>query len=622
MDYRERWELKDYLRGRTLERRILLFQTGVVVLLLVFALNFWYLQGVHGDDYAELAENNRLRQISRPPTRGVIFDRDQRVLAATRPSLDLVLLRDAVPDPDPQLARLAPILGASHDSLIERKAMLENLPRFRPMILTEDVELEQLARIETRRELFPSVAVRESARRNYPDHSLFGHLLGYVGEAGEQKLARAAGSLRLGDIVGKTGLELQYDDLLRGVRGWDLVSVNAVGRRIGDAWVDREPEHGQDLWLTVDLDLQRALIDGLAGEVGAGVFLDPWTGEVLALGSTPTFDPSLFADGMSPEDWKHIVEDRNRPLLNRAIASSYAPGSTFKIVMAVAGLEAGLITPETTDFCNGSTEVYGSRRLCWKKSGHGTVNLMDALADSCNVYFYHLGQKIGIDTVHKYGEMFGLGRPTGIDLPGEAPGLLPSSAWKRERYREPWYPGDTISVAIGQGLLATTPLQAATMISLVATEGLITRPRLVGGSKAEPKRVRIRSSTFKLVRAALRRAVTRGTGTEAGLETVAVAGKTGTAQVYSHSAGVNSDDLPKHERDHAWFVGYAPADRPRIAFAVMVEHGGHGGSAAAPIARKVLEVFFAKDSAVETDQRAGSTRRGVGGPDASSPAAR
>jgi penicillin-binding protein 2 len=622
LDYRDRWELKDYLRGRTLERRILLFQTGVVVLLLVFALNFWYLQGVHGDDYAELAENNRLRHITRPPTRGVIFDRDQRVLAATRPSLDLVLLRDAVPDPDPQLARLAPILGASQESLLERKAMLENLPRFAPMILTEDVELEQLARIETRRELFPSVAVRESARRNYPDQSLFGHLLGYVGEAGEQELERGAGSLRQGDIVGKTGLELQYDDLLRGVRGWDLVSVNAVGRRIGEAWVDREPEHGQDLWLTVDLDLQRALIDGLAGEVGAGVFLDPWTGEVLALGSTPTFDPSLFADGMSSEDWRQIVEDRNRPLLNRAIASSYAPGSTFKIVMAVAGLEAGLITPETTDFCNGSAEVYGSRRLCWKKSGHGTVNLMDALADSCNVYFYHLGQKIGIDTIHKYGEMFGLGRTTGIDLPGEAPGLLPSSAWKRERYREPWYPGDTISVAIGQGLLATTPLQAATMISLVATEGLVTRPRLVGGSKAEPKRVRIRSSTFELIRAALRRAVTRGTGTEAGLETVAVAGKTGTAQVYSHSAGVNSDDLPKHERDHAWFVGYAPADRPRIAFAVMVEHGGHGGSAAAPVARKVLEVFFAKDSAVESDKRAGATRRGVGGPDASSPAAR
>ena len=622
MDYRERWELKDYLRGRTLERRILLFQAGVVVALLMFALNFWYLQGVHGADYAELAENNSLRKISRPPTRGVIFDRDQRVLAATRPSLDLVLLRDAVPDPDPQLARLAPILGASREALIERKSMLENLPRFAPMVLTEDVELEQLARIETRRELFPSVAVRESARRNYPDRSLFGHLLGYVGQAGEKELERGGGKLRLGDIVGKTGLELQYDGLLRGVRGWDLVSVNAVGRRIGDPWVDREPEHGQDLWLTVDLDLQRALIEGLAGEVGAGVFLDPWTGEVLALGSTPTFDPSLFADGMSTDDWRGIVEDSRRPLLNRAIASSYAPGSTFKIVMAVAGLETGLITPETTEFCNGSTEVYGSRRLCWKKGGHGTVNLMDALADSCNVYFYHLGKRIGIDSVHEYGAMLGLGRPTGIDLPGEAPGLLPSSEWKRRRYREPWYPGDTISIAIGQGLLATTPIQAATMVSLVATDGLVTRPRLVGGSKAEPKRVRIRSSTFELIRAALRRAVERGTGTEAALETIAVAGKTGTAQVYSHSAGVNSDDLPKHERDHAWFVGYAPADRPRIAFAVVVEHGGHGGSAAAPVARKVLEVFFAEDDAEKQEQRAGASRRGVGGTHAGTPAAR
>jgi penicillin-binding protein 2 len=605
MDYRDRWELKDYLIGQTLERRIRLFQIALILLLLGFLLNFWYLQGVHGEEYAHLAENNRLRRLPSLPTRGTIFDRGATALAATRPSLDLILLREDAADLEAQLEHLVPILDTSYEELQARVARGKDQPAFEPLVLREDVELEELARIEARREMFPALQVRETARRSYVHGDLFAHVIGYVGEVGDAELARL-GELRPGDIVGKTGLERWYDAGLRGLRGWDLVAVNNLGRRIGAAWVGHEPSHGEPLELTLDLRLQRALREALADEAGAGIFMDPRTGEVLALVSTPAFDPNLFADGMTADAWKSITEDPRRPLHDRAIASYYAPGSVFKIVMAVAGLETGAVEAGDIVQCGGSARLYGRDRLCWKRGGHGKVNLRRALAHSCNVYFYLLGKQMGIGPIHAYGARFGLGEPTGIDLPGEANGILPSRAWKREHLGEPWYPGDTISVAIGQGLLAVTPAQIVTMISAVATGGTVPTPHLVRGDAGAPGRLQVDPATLAFVRGALGEAVRSGTGRAASLENVAVAGKTGTAQVFRHSAGVDSDDLPKHERDHGWFVGYAPAEHPTIAFAVVVEHGGHGGTSAAPVVRKVLEVFFPGDRepAADTGRRA------------------
>jgi penicillin-binding protein 2 len=340
------------------------------------------------------------------------------------------------------------------------------------------------------------------------------------------------------------------------------------------------------------------------------VFLDPWTGEVLAIGSTPAYDPNGFADGLSADAWRALAEDPSRPLLARAVASRYAPGSTFKVLMAVAGLERQAVDPERSVFCGGSTVIYGDRRLCWKRGGHGHVDLHAALAHSCNVYFYHLGKELGIDAIQHYGALFGLGRETGIDLPGETSGVLPSRAWKLERYREPWYPGDTISVAIGQGLITMTPVQAARMIGAVAT-GRLAAPHLRAGTVPPPEELGLGAETLSIVRHALRSTVERGTGTAADLGPITVAGKTGTAQVYKHSAGIDSDHLPKNERDHAWFVGYAPAERPRIAFAVVVEHGGHGGATAAPVARAVLEAFFADELHDELERRAGAGEPGI-----------
>jgi penicillin-binding protein 2 len=330
---------------------------------------------------------------------------------------------------------------------------------------------------------------------------------------------------------------------------------------------------------------------------------------VLALVSTPTFDPNLFADGITPEAWRTITEDPRRPMLDRTVNSAYAPGSTYKVFVALAGLDSGTITPDESTYCNGSIQMYGAKRLCWKKGGHGRVDLRRAVAHSCNVYFYQLGKRLGIDPIERYSALFGLGEPSGIDLPSEAHGIRPSRSWKQEQRGAPWYPGDTISVAIGQGYLAVTPIQMARAVSAVATRGALPRPHLFADRRPETRRIDISPAAFELVRQAMRDAVQAGTGRNAALETIEVAGKTGTAQVFKHSAGIDADELPKAERDHGWFVGFAPMDRPRIAFAVVVEHGGHGGTSAAVIVQRVLEVFFGvgdRDGEVDDERRAGS----------------
>jgi len=594
VDYRERWELKEYRHEQLLQRRVALFHVAVFVLVASYLLRFWSLQVTHGSEYAQLAENNRLRRVAIAPTRGVIFDRKNEVMASTRPSLNLVLQREGLSDAQGQLKRLHEVLDVPIDVLRERLDAMRGRPAYEPLVLMEDVGLAELAHIEARRDWFPSVLVDETARRTYPDGPAVAHAVGYVGEINDTELtANASGGtlLHQGDLVGKAGVERSYDPILRGQRGWKLVEVNSLGRQVGATRTGTDPANGGQIQLTVDLDLQRALVEGLGTEVGAGVFLDPRNGEVLALASTPAYDPNVFAGAMTSDVWSSILKDPRRPLHDRAIGSFYAPGSTFKVVMAIAGLETRTISPASTQFCAGSTNLYGRNFLCWKKGGHGTVNVRSALTHSCNVFFYRLGRDMGIEPIHKYGEILNLGRPTGIDLPGEMRGILPSPDWKQKSRGEPWYAGDTISVSIGQGLLAVTPVQMATMMSAVATGSLV-KPHLSRSHAEEPKPLAVTPATLAIVREALADVVEAGTGHRASLGEISVAGKTGTAQVFKKSAGIDADKLPKDERDHAWFVGYAPAEKPEIAFAVVVEHGGHGGTTSAPIVRKVLEVYF------------------------------
>lgn len=597
MDYRERWELKEYLSGKRLERRTTLLLVAVGGVLLAYLAAFWHLQITKGDEYRVLAENNRLRRIPMPATRGVIFDRHNQVLASTRPAMNLILVREGLVDAERQLRRVESVLGIPFAALEERLRAMRGRPTYEPLVIKEDVTLADLAKVESRREWFPNVEVEESSLRSYPDGEAVAHAVGYVGEVTESQLASQVqaeeGTLQQGDIVGKAGIERTYDEILRGRRGWRLVTVNSLGRPLGEHQPGRRPEDGGRLQLTLDARLQRALVQALGGEVGAGIFMDPRTGEVLALASTPGYDPNVFTGPVPASTWQRLAQDRRHPLTDRAIGSYYAPGSTFKVLMSIVGLETGTITPSTVMHCGGSITLYGRPFLCWKKGGHGAVNVHEALVHSCNVFFYQVGKNAGIDAIAKYAAMFGLGSPTGIDLPGETRAMAPSPEWKMKRFKEPWYAGDTISVSIGQGLLAVTPVQMATLVSVVANGGYRVRPHLERRHAVAPDKLAVRPETLALVRSALADVVDEGTARKAQLGPIPVAGKTGTAQVLKKSAGIDADKLPKDERDHAWFVGYAPANQPEIAFAVVIEHGGHGGTTAAPVARQVLEVYFA-----------------------------
>jgi penicillin-binding protein 2 len=593
MDYRERWELKEYQSEQRLGRRATLLHVIIVLVLVAFLGVFWYLQIVKGSEFALLAENNRLRRIALPPTRGVVLDRRDEVLASTRPALNLVLVRDGLTDAEGQLKRLEGFLGIPYDTLNSRLQAMRHRPTFEPLVIKEDVQLSDIAKVEARREWFPSVEIEQTALRDYPDGPAIAHAVGYVGEVNESQLAKIAdGSLQQGDIVGKTGVEREYDEILRGRRGWRLQTVNSLGRPFGASQPGRDPTDGLPLHLTIDKRLQRKLVEALADEVGSGIFMDPHTGEVLALASTPGYDPNVFTAPVSRTTWTALISDPRHPLNDRAISSFYAPGSTFKVLMSVVGLETGAITPETTVSCSGSAMIYNRRFMCWKKGGHGTVDVHRALVQSCNVFYYLLGRKVGIDAISKYAKMFGIGELSGIDIPGESRGNPPSVEWKQRVHKEQWYPGDTISVSIGQGLLAVTPVQMATMISAVANGGTLVRPHLARDTKTEATKLPVASGTLALIRDALADVVEEGTATRAQLGPIHVAGKTGTAQVFKKSVGVDADKQPKDERDHAWFIGYAPAEKPEIAFAIVIEHGGHGGTTAAPVARKVLEVFF------------------------------
>ena len=522
-----------------------------------------------------------------------VLDRHEEVLASTRPALNLVLVREGLSDAEGQLRRLEGLLGMPFDVLQARLLAMRQRPTFEPLVIKEDVQLADIAKVEARREWFPSVEVEQTALRDYPDGPAVAHAVGYVGEVNEAQLAKIAdGSLQQGDIVGKTGVEREYDEVLRGRRGWRLQTVNSLGRPFGASQPGREPTDGLPLRLTIDKRLQRKLVEALADEVGSGIFMDPRTGEVLALASTPGYDPNVFTAPVSRTTWTALINDSRHPLNDRAISSFYAPGSTFKVLMSIVGLETGAITPQTTVSCSGSAVIYNRRFMCWKKGGHGTVDVHRALVQSCNVFYYLLGKKVGIDAISKYAKMFGIGELTGIDIPGESRGNPPSVEWKQRIHKEQWYPGDTISVSIGQGLLAVTPVQMATMISAVANGGTLVRPHLARDSKTESARLPVSASTLALIRDALADVVEEGTATRAQLGPIHVSGKTGTAQVFKKSVGVDADKQPKDERDHAWFIGYAPSEKPEIAFAIVIEHGGHGGTTAAPVARKVLEVFF------------------------------
>ena len=606
-------------------RRRLAAAFGLTVAASVFLVaRLWQLQIVEGDVHRELSENNRIRLKRVNATRGLIFDRSGRVLVENRPSFDVLMVPEDARRPAEVLSRLEGYLQQGLPEAQQALASARDRPPFESVVLKRDVDWSTIVAVETRQIELPGVSLQIGPRRSYHYGPLGGHLLGYVGEVSVDELQRLEG-YQMGDTIGKYGLERYWEKYLRGENGGQQIEVDAVGRRLR---VLREVEEvpGANIHLTVDIELQKAAEEAMEGKEGSLVALDPNTGAVLALVSRPAFDPNVFARGISVEEWKKLVTDPLHPLSNKAVQGQYPPGSTFKIVVATAALEEGIVNPFTRIYCGGSLH-FGNRDFrCWKKGGHGWMNLHQAIVQSCDVFFYQVGQRLGVDTIAEFARRFGLGQPTGILLDHEKSGTIPDSVWKRRRYGEPWYSGETLSVAVGQGYVTATPLQMASLMATVAANGSRHRPYFVdrietptgeevdSGDRAAVK-TGIRASTLTQIQAALRDVVQAdsGTGKRARLPGIEVAGKTGTSQTVrmgKQDRKVNQMTLPREFRDHAWFVAFAPVGAPEIAVACLIEHaGGGGGLLAAPIVQKVLAHYFSGKTppAPENDRQTAST---------------
>ncbi len=585
--------------------RLTVFSVVVSVCFAALGVSFWYIQVLHNQTYREMAEANTERRMALRAPRGILFDRRGRVLVENRDAYAISILREHSKDLDQTIQALAAATGVPESRVRDTVARHMGAPRYQPIVVIEDASLAQVSAVLARRLDFelPGVVVQRVPTRRYPSGGLAAHLLGYVSEISEAQMASEG--LHSGSMVGQSGVEKTYNKLLMGTDGERRVMVNNVGREI-TTLAETAAVEGRRIQLTIDYDIQQAAEDGFRayGYAGAAVVLDPRNGDILALTSVPSYDPNVFAAGIDPVSWKQLNTDRLRPLQNRAIQGRYSPGSTFKVVVATAALEEGIITPDFKVTCHGGATFFDRFFKCSVAGGHGTVDLRHAIEQSCNVYFYTVGNMVGIDKIHKWAEILGLAGKTGIDLPNEAESIVPSTAWKKAREGVKWYAGETISVAIGQGQVSVTPLALALTYATVANGGLRITPRLVravndgsgwkaspvpeiGGQQLKPETVSALHDGLSLVVNGY------GTGGRARLVGYEVAGKTGTAQVISlqggkQAAGKTEMDL----RDHGWFAFFAPKDNPEVAGVVFAEHALHGSNAA-PLAKHIIETYFA-----------------------------
>ncbi len=588
-------------------RRFVIFSLAAVAIFLLLVLRLWYLQVVSVERYQHLSERNRTRYVPVAAPRGPIYDRDGELLVGNRPSFTISVLRQDVQNREELIERLSHYLALEPGGLQRRWTSGTRLPRFRPIPLVDDVTREDLDRIQENSIELPGVLAEVRPLRNYLYDQMGAHIFGYLGEINERELARDRERFyRPGDSVGKTGMERTLETYLRGTVGERRLEVDVLGKELR-LLNTREPVPGNRVYLTIRRDVQLAAEAAIGEHAGSAVLMDVHTGEILALASRPSFNPADFARGISGQEWLSLLENSLHPLKNKAIQGQYPPGSTYKIVTALAALRAGVANATTTVFCSGRFTLGNRDFRCWKRGGHGRVDLRKALKESCDTWFYQVGLDLGIDRLAQMSFDLGLGRPVGIPLDGELPGLVPTRQWKRERFNEPWYNGETVNASIGQGYLLTTPLQLAVMTAAVANGGSVLRPQLLqrvedldGKILVETKPEVIRSTPLnsahlKVVRDALVASVEEqgGTGRRSRLPGISVAGKTGTAQVVRLGEDRDSKrEIPYRFRDHALFVAYAPAENPQVAVAVVIEHGTGGGAVAAPIARVILESYF------------------------------
>jgi len=590
------------INGNSSEK-VLISAYLIIALFFILTIRIWQLQILQGSEYRKLSEENRLRIVRVAAPRGIIYDRTGIPLVKNTPYYFVSISPQNLDGLD--ISALAALLNMDRDVLSEK---IKNRPQqnlYEPIRLKEGLSTKEIALIEARRSDFPSLAVDADVSRDYLFGNIGAHLIGYLGKPNEfQYSSPDFKDIPSNAFIGQWGVEKLYDRQLRGTSGERIIEMDALGRELR-LIKEKSPIRGDDVKLAMDIKLQKEAEESFGEKTGALVAMKPDTGEILALISRPSFDPNLFARGIKQRQWEDLNQNKKLPFLNRSLQSQYPPGSTFKIITAIAAMEEGAIDVNTKVTCTGEI-VYGRWHFgCWQKHGHGTLSLHRALVESCDVYFYDLGKRLGIDKIASYARMLGLGKDTGLRMAKERSGVVPDTKWKLEKKKQPWYLGETFNASIGQGYVATTPFQMAQMMSIVANGGYIYSPTLLmAENKPAPlTKLNIRQESFEEVKKALSGVVNEngGTGWAAKSSMVNICGKTGTAQV----VGMKRDSkyLPEMFRDHAWFVAFAPYETPEIALSVMVEHGGHGGAAAAPIAKRAIEAYM-KGQRLENRQTA------------------
>ncbi len=571
-------------------KRILTACYIVIVIFLVLIMRLWQLQILQGSKYRDLSEANRLRIMTIPAPRGILYDRNGIPLVRNSPYFFASIVPGEFDKKKVEL--LSKLLDMPAKDIFEKIEKTEVAP-FTPIRLKQGLSFQEVAYIESRRSDFPGLIIEVEASREYVYGSIGSHVIGYLGKpTPSQTKDPAFDNVPPDSFIGQWGAEMLFDKSLRGVPGEKVIEVDSLGREIR-LLKEKPPIKGEDITLSLDINLQKAAEEAFGEKIGALVAVKTDTGEILGLVSKPSFDPNLFAKGIRYNEWLSLCQDKTRPMLNRALQSQYPPGSVFKIITAIAGLEEGVIKLDTKVNCRGGIN-YGRWHFgCWRKEGHGVMSLHKAIVESCDVYFYEVGKRLGIDKIYEYASSFGLGRETGIKLVNERKGIVPNTKWKMEQKKQPWYLGETFNTSIGQGYLAVTPIQLAVMMSAIANGGNLLKPTLIKDSGPFfSGRAKVSHETLDIIKKALYGVVNEngGTGWAAKSQFISVGGKTGTAQVVSMKYG--SKYLPSQFRDHAWFVAIAPIEKPEIAISVFVEHGGHGGGAAAPIAKMAIEGYF------------------------------
>ncbi|MGD9731082.1 MAG: penicillin-binding protein 2 [Desulfamplus sp.] len=596
---------REWLKKRLMNAAVIIMAAFSMLLL-----RFVYLQVVEGDEYRRLSENNCIRLQSIPASRGLIYDRNGKLLVDNIPSFDLkIVLQDANPI-DETIEKLSSFTSIPVEELMERVDAGRKVSIYKPLLLKRNITRDQLAVVEAHGFDLPGVKVDVEPMRNYIYKKSAAHVIGYLGEINSQEIENNTyPDVRSGDSIGRYGAEKAFEDILRGKRGGRQIEVDASGRLVR-VINTVEPIPGKNVLLTIDADLQQKVEAIMEDKTGAVVAVDPSNGEVLAMVTVPSFDLNDFIGGISSEKWKALISDPDKPMSNKAIQGEYPPASTYKIITGIAALEEGIVDMHTTHFCPGYYK-YGNREYrCWKRSGHGRVNIVKALEKSCDVFFYRVGEALGVDTLAKYASGCGLGKLTHIELANERPGLIPTSAWKKRRFGIPWQGGETLSIAIGQGFNLVTPLQMAVLLAAIGNNGTIYRPKILksiqdyNGNIDTNKELRpeilgglpASKHTLKLIQEGLLNVVESegGTARKIRVEGVDIAGKTGTAQVFTlkKSDRDSRRKFARHLRDHAWFVCYAPAQNPVIAVSIIIEHGEHGSTAAAPVASEVIRTWL------------------------------